>query len=158
MFGQLSAHFRRIVERWRAVCAKVSSRRCISALATIRSGRNVIHIEESRMKNPARLTGAIAVALGGLCMGAAPIANADIADDAYLHALTQNGITWANGSDSTMISVGHAVCQDWSGGNTLDQTVTDVRKALGLSDGGTGTVIGAATAAYCPQYQSKLPT
>lgn len=110
------------------------------------------------MKNRARLTGSVAAVLGGFCVIAAPIATADIADDAYLHALTSNGITWQNGSDSTMIAVGHAVCQDWAGGNTLDQTVTDVRKALGLSDGGTGTVIGAATAAYCPQYQSKLPT
>lgn len=110
------------------------------------------------MKNKARFTGAMAAALGGLCVAAAPMANADIMDDAYLSALTKGGISWANGSDSSMIAVGHAVCQDWAGGNTLDQTITDVRKALALSDNGTGTVIGAATAAYCPQYQSKLPT
>ncbi|BAX91463.1 DUF732 domain-containing protein [Mycobacterium shigaense] len=110
------------------------------------------------MKNTARITGTMAAVLGGLLVAAAPMANADIADDAYLHALTQNGISWDNGADSKMIAVGHAVCQDWAGGNTLDQTVSDVRKALGLSDGGTGTIIGAATAAYCPQYQSKLPT
>jgi hypothetical protein len=110
------------------------------------------------MKNVARMTGSIAAVLGGFCVLSAPIANADIADDAYLHALSKNGITWDNGADSRMIAVGHAVCQDWAGGNTLDQTVTDVRKALGLSDGGTGTIIGAATAAYCPEYQGKLPT
>ncbi|SPM32461.1 hypothetical protein MRAB57_259 [Mycobacterium rhizamassiliense] len=110
------------------------------------------------MKSTARLTGTVVAALGGLCLAAAPMASADVMDDAYLHALTQGGISWDNGADSKMITVGHAVCQDWAGGNTLDQTVTDVRKALGLSDNGTGTIIGAATAAYCPQYQSKLPT
>lgn len=110
------------------------------------------------MKNTARLTGALAAVLGGLCVAAAPMANADIMDDAYLQALTKGGISWDNGADSKMISLGHAVCQDWASGNTLDQTIVDVRKALGLSDNGTGTIIGAATAAYCPQYQSKLPT
>jgi hypothetical protein len=55
-----------------------------------------------------------------------------------------------------MINVGHAVCQDWAGGDTMAQTVADVQKALGLSTNGSGTVIGAATAAYCPEFRSKL--
>ena len=94
---------------------------------------------------------------GGLVLGTAPIANADATDDVYLHTLTQSGITWANGSDQTMIGLGHAVCQDWAAGGTLDQTAADVKKAVGLSDGSVGSIIGAATASYCPQYGSKIP-
>jgi hypothetical protein len=109
------------------------------------------------MKNTARLTGPIAVVLAVIVViVGAPTANADPADDAYLRALTQRGLSWANGSEQTMINVGHAVCQDWAAGDTMAQTVTDVQKALGLSTNGSGTVIGAATAAYCPEYRSKL--
>ena len=108
------------------------------------------------MKNPARLTGAIAVALGGLCMGAAPMASADIADDAYLQTLQQHGLGWANGADGTMINVGHAVCSDFAGGDTMSQTVQDVKKSLGLSNSGAGTIIGAAVANYCPENRSKM--
>jgi hypothetical protein len=109
------------------------------------------------MKNTARLTRPIAVVLAGVVViVGAPTANADAADDAYLRALTQRGLSWPNGSDQIMIDVGRAVCQDWAGGDTMAQTVGDVQKALGLSTNGSGTVIGAATAAYCPEYRSKL--
>ncbi len=106
------------------------------------------------MKNVTRLTGMVAAILGGIFI-AAPIANADQTDDIYLHALTQGGISWANGSDQTMITLGHAVCTDWSEGATQEQTVADVKKALGLSDSGTGYIVGAATQSYCPQYMSR---
>jgi hypothetical protein len=112
--------------------------------------------EDPEMKNMARCAGLVAAIIGSSTIIAAPVVNADPADDAYLHALTQGGLSWDSGSDQKMISVGHAVCTDWSGGNTLAQTVADVKNSLGLSDGGTGTILGAATAAYCPQYQSKL--
>lgn len=55
-----------------------------------------------------------------------------------------------------MINVGHAVCADWAGGDTMAQTVDDVQKALGVSTNGAGTVIGAATASYCPEFRSKM--
>ena len=106
------------------------------------------------MKNVIRLTGTVAAILGGIVI-AAPIANADQTDDIYLHALTQGGISWANGSDQTMITLGHAVCTDWSEGATQEQTVADVKKALELSDSGTGYIVGAATQSYCPQYMSR---
>jgi len=109
------------------------------------------------MKNTARLSGPIAVVLAGVvAFAAAPTAKADPADDAYLRALQQRGLSWANGADPTMISVGHAVCQDWVAGDTMAQTVDDVKKALGLSDNGAGSVIGAATGSYCPEFRSKL--
>jgi hypothetical protein len=112
--------------------------------------------EDSEMKNMAWVAGLAAAIIGSSAAVAAPVANADPTDDAYLHALTQGGLSWDAGSEQKMISVGHAVCTDWSGGNTLAQTVADVKNSLGLSDGGTGTLLGATTASYCPQYQSKL--
>lgn len=109
------------------------------------------------MKNTAWLSGPIAVVLTGVvAFAAAAPANADPADDNYLRALQQRGLGWPAGSDQTMIDVGHAVCQDWAGGDTLAQTVGDVQKSLGLSSNGSGTIVGAATAAYCPEFRSKM--
>jgi Protein of unknown function (DUF732) len=121
------------------------------------SARSHLVCEDSEMKYRARLALGAAI-IGSSAAIAAPLANADTVDDAYLHALRQGGLSWAPGSDQKMINLGHAVCTDWAGGNSLDQTVADVKNSLGLSDGGTGTLLGAATASYCPQYQSKLPS
>lgn len=115
------------------------------------------------MKNTARLSGRVTVVVAGLlsagavALAVAPLAQADPADDQYLQTLQRHGIGWPSGSDGMMINVGHAVCQDWSAGDTLAQTVGDVQKTLGLSNNGSGTIIGAATAAYCPEFRSKLP-
>src|SRR3984957_5799725 len=104
------------------------------------------------MKNAQRLAGPIAaVAVGLVAIAAAPTASADPADDAYLQTLQQHGLTWANGADGTMINVGHAVCSDFAGGDTMSQTVQDVKKSLGVSNNGAGTIIGAAVANYCPE-------
>ncbi|OBI39388.1 hypothetical protein A5708_03865 [Mycobacterium colombiense] len=104
------------------------------------------------------MVGPVAVAVAGLIsIAVAPMASADPADDQYLHTLQQHGIGWPNGSEQAMINVGHAVCQDWAGGDTLAQTVGDVQKTLGLSNNGSGTIVGAATAAYCPEFRSKIP-
>ncbi|HTX95946.1 MAG TPA: DUF732 domain-containing protein [Mycobacterium sp.] len=107
------------------------------------------------MKNTARLAGVVAAVLGGLAVAAAPMANADSTDDVFLHVLGQQGITFSNLSDQTVVNAGHGVCQDWSNGATLPQTYSDVNGALGLSDTNTGFFIGAATQSYCPQYMSK---
>jgi hypothetical protein len=109
------------------------------------------------MKNMARLTGPIAVVVAGVVgVATAPIASADPADDQYLHTLQQHGLGWPSGQDQMMIDVGHAVCQDWTAGDTMAQTAKDVQKATGLSSNGSGTIIGAATAAYCPEFRSKM--
>lgn len=109
------------------------------------------------MKNTARLAAPIAaVATGLLVIAAAPIANADGADDAYLQTLQQRGLSWAAGQEQTMINVGHAVCQDFDGGDSMGQTVQDVKKALGVSNPGAGSIIGAAIANYCPENRSKM--
>jgi hypothetical protein len=108
------------------------------------------------MKNMARLPGMVAVVVAGVVGVAAPVAHADPADDQYLHTLQQHGLGWPSGSEQTMIDVGHAVCQDWTNGNTMAQTAKDVQKATGLSSSGSGTIIGAATVSYCPEFRSKM--
>ncbi|WP_419884410.1 DUF732 domain-containing protein [Mycobacterium scrofulaceum] len=55
----------------------------------------------------------------------------------------------------TVVNAGHGVCQDWTNGATLAQTLADVKSALGLTDNNSGYFIGAATQSYCPQYVSK---
>ena len=106
------------------------------------------------MKSTVRLIGTVAAILGGIVLIATPIANADSADDAFLHALSAQGISWSNGDDKTVVGVGHGVCTDWANGMTFQQTFADV-KTLQLSDASSGYLIGAATQAYCPQYLSK---
>ena len=108
------------------------------------------------MKNTARLTGPLAAVLGAAALIAAPIANADTADDAFLQTLTKSGITWPNGSDQAMVKVGHAVCTDWANGFTFEQTLADAKSGLGLDDKPAAQIMGAATGVYCPQYESKF--
>jgi Protein of unknown function (DUF732) len=109
------------------------------------------------MKSMARLAGPVATVLIGVTViAAAPPASADPADDQYLHILQQHGLGWPSGQDQMMIDVGHAVCTDWASGDTMKQLATDVQKATGLSSNGSGTIIGAATAAYCPEFRSKM--
>jgi uncharacterized protein DUF732 len=110
------------------------------------------------MKNTARLTGTVAFVVAGVVgIAVAPTASADAADDQYLHTLQQHGLGWPSGQDQMMIDVGHAVCRDWSAGDTMSQTLGDVKKTLGLSNNGSGTIIGAATVAYCPEFRSQIP-
>lgn len=109
------------------------------------------------MKNIARLTGPFAAVLGSIALVTAPIATADSADDAYLHTLTDKGITWPNGGDSTMVQIAHGVCTDWSKGFTFEQTLADAKSVLTqLADTSVAKIMGAATGVYCPQYSSKF--
>lgn len=72
------------------------------------------------MNNTTSSRGSIAVGMAALVvLAAAPAANADPADDNFLRALNQRGLTWPSGNDQTMINVGHAVCADWAGGDTM---------------------------------------
>ncbi|HEY0225298.1 MAG TPA: DUF732 domain-containing protein [Mycobacterium sp.] len=109
------------------------------------------------MKKTARMAGPIAAVVAGfVVVAAAPSASADPADDQYLQILQQRGLSWAGGQDGTMINVGHAVCSDFDGGDTMAQTVGDVKKSLGISNNGAGSIVGAAIAAYCPQNRTKM--
>jgi hypothetical protein len=109
------------------------------------------------MKKAARLTAPLAAVLGGIAVLAAPIANADSSDDAYLQTLKDKGITWPSSADQTMVQIGHAVCTDWAHGFTFEQTFADAKQGLPqLQDASLAKIMGAATGVYCPQYSSKF--
>lgn len=107
------------------------------------------------MSSMARISGCVAAALGGVALVMAPVAGADATDDVFLQVLGQEGITFSNLSDQTVVNAGHGVCQDWQSGATLIQTLADVKSALKLSDNNSGFFVGAATQSYCPQYSNK---
>jgi Protein of unknown function (DUF732) len=109
------------------------------------------------MKNIGRFTAPLAAMLGGIAVSTAPIASADSADDGYLQALKDKGITWPSDKDQAMVNIGHAVCTDWSRGMTFDQTFADAKSGLPqLQDSSIATIMGASTGAYCSQYSSKF--
>jgi hypothetical protein len=109
------------------------------------------------MKYTVRMAGPIAAAVAGfVAIAVAPTASADPADDAYLQRLQGLGLSWPSDQGQTMINVGHAVCQDFDGGDTMAQTVGDVKKALGVTNNGAGSIVGAAVTAYCPENRGKL--
>jgi hypothetical protein len=53
-----------------------------------------------------------------------------------------------------MVAAGQGVCQDWASGASLVQEVDSLSEHLSRED--AGFLIGAATAAFCPQYESKV--
>ena len=110
------------------------------------------------MSRKVRLLVPAAAFLAGLGIAVAPIANADIQDDAFLQALDQHGVTFPNLSNTGVAAMGHGVCKDWSDGATFSQIISDVQGTTQLSAHGTGVFIGAATGAYCSQYLSKIPS
>jgi hypothetical protein len=105
------------------------------------------------MKLSAKLASAAAGILCGAAVVVAPTAHAD-ADQAFMSVLSQNGITWS--SDQTVIAAGHGVCVDWAQGANFQQVYNDAKNAMSLTDSNIGVFIGAATAAYCPQYTNKI--
>lgn len=107
------------------------------------------------MSTMARISGSVVAVLGGVAVVMAPVAGADAVDDVFLQVLGQQGLTFSNLSNQTVVNAGHGVCQDWQGGASLIQTLADVKSALNLSDSNSGFFVGAATQSYCPQYTSK---
>ena len=98
---------------------------------------------------------AIAVAAVGLI--AAPIASATSpAEQKFLTVIADHGITWPQGKDQAVIDTGHAVCTDWQNGATVASELADLQGATHWSEDWAGFFIGAATASFCPQYESKL--
>lgn len=82
-----------------------------------------------------------------LNMGAA---RADINDDAFVQVITEKGITYT--SEANLIAAGHAVCDTRSQGYTEMQIVHEVVAHTELDSYNAGYFVGAAEAAYCPQF------
>lgn len=90
-------------------------------------------------------------------VGHAGVASADSDHDyAYLHAVHDGGIGSANG-DAALIRTGQAVCVAFYQGFTFMQVANQLDKVNPmLPDYGSGTIIGAAIGAYCPEFQWKI--
>ena len=106
------------------------------------------------MKRSAKLAGSIATGLTAAALICAPLASAAPEDD-FLSALESQGVTWPGATPANMVTAGQGVCEDWSNGATFTQEVASLEEAS-LSTEDAAFLIGAATGAFCPQYESKI--
>ena len=106
------------------------------------------------MKHLLKLAGSVAVGLSAAAVICAPLAGADATDDAFLGALSEQGVTWPGATPDNQVAAGKGVCQDWAAGATFEQEVTSLTPNLTAED--AAFLIGAATAAYCPEFESKV--
>lgn len=83
---------------------------------------------------------------------AAPAALAAPEDD-FLTVIAGGGITWPEEKTPQVIETGYAVCQDWANGATFQQEVADLTSVTGWSDYQAAHFVGAATGAFCPEYE-----
>ena len=74
----------------------------------------------------------------------------------FVRGLPESQLKSANPNGSGFLAAAAGVCTDWAGGDSMKQLATEVQKATGLSSNGSGTIIGAATVAYCPEFRSKM--
>lgn len=71
-------------------------------------------------------------------------------EDTFLDVLDDAGVTWPGATPANMVAAGHGVCQDWANGATLEGEIAGLTEYLDPQD--AGVLIGAATAAFCPEY------
>ena len=99
--------------------------------------------------------GAALAALAAVAVAAAPSAFAGPEDD-FLSVISGEGIDWPASKTQQVIDTGHAVCTDWKNGATLAGEVSDLKEVTDWTDYQVGVFIGASTAAFCPEFQSKI--
>ncbi|MCV7116286.1 hypothetical protein AWC17_14965 [Mycobacterium nebraskense] len=81
---------------------------------------------------------------------AAP-ASADDADDAFIGALEQHGVVFAN--RDAAIAAAHSVCAGLDQGQSRLVVVLSLVKNTDLAPHQAGYFVGASVASYCPQHQ-----
>ncbi|AWN04978.1 hypothetical protein I5H21_gp054 [Mycobacterium phage Byougenkin] len=81
---------------------------------------------------------------------AAPEAHADINSDAFVMALDSEGIPYTSKNDA--IKAGKAVCTILDTGLSMYEASIVVHENTDLSMYDSGYVVGAATAAFCPEH------
>jgi len=109
--------------------------------------------EGTTMRLFVKLAGLVAAGLSGAALVAAPLAAASPEDD-FVATIANQGITWPGATPDNIVQAGKGVCQDWAAGATLEQEVSSLAPHLSSND--AAFFIGAATGAFCPDYQSKL--
>ena len=98
---------------------------------------------------------AASAAFAGVALIGAPAALAAPEDD-FLTVITNGGITWPSDKTAQVVETGHAVCEDWSNGATFEQEVADLTSVTDWSDYQAGYFVGAATGAFCPEFEWKV--
>ena len=98
---------------------------------------------------------AATAAFAAVALVSAPAALADPEGD-FLSVISNGGITWESEKTPQVIETGYAVCQDWDNGATFEQEVADLTSVTAWSDYQAGYFIGAATGAFCPEYEYKI--
>src|SRR3979490_2388538 len=105
----------------------------------------------SRFTKPAARTPLVAGPLGRAALLAAGTANADGADDHFLGALQQQGISFGN--TPSAITVAHQVCDALGQGMEPSAISSNLAGANSRIDRQTALVIVVdAAQSYCPQY------
>lgn len=106
------------------------------------------------MKRSMKLAGSVAAGLTAAALVCAPFAAAGPEEDVFIEAITEQGVTWPGATPANMVEAGRGVCQDWASGASFEQEVGSLAEHLSTED--AAFLIGAATAAFCPQYESKV--
>ena len=105
------------------------------------------------MKHSSKIAASLAGGLAAAALICAPLASAS-PEDAFVGALTEQGVTWPGATPENMVAAGKGVCQDWAAGATFEQEVSSLTNNLSADD--AAFLIGAATGAFCPEYESKV--
>lgn len=98
-------------------------------------------------------TGFILAGIAASAVLCAPVAAAS-PEGNFLNVLDEAGVTWPGAAPDNMIAAGKGVCEDWSNGATLESEIAGLSEHLDPND--AGMLVGAATAAFCPQYEAKV--
>jgi hypothetical protein len=70
--------------------------------------------------------------------------------------LTQYRQRFPGGTDEAGIRIGHSVCDAYKAGTTFAGEVAYIQSQNAeISAGDAGYLIGASTAAYCPEYNNR---
>ncbi|KKC05859.1 DUF732 domain-containing protein [Mycobacterium nebraskense] len=102
-----------------------------------------------------RMWSAVGAAL--LCLAAlfsAAPASADPSDDAFLGALSANGI--AMNGPGAAIGMAHSVCAGLDRNERSSVLAMKVMKDTSLSARQAGFFVGLSVSAYCPQYKGQV--
>ena len=98
-----------------------------------------------------------AVSLIAAALLAAAPANADSTDDAFISALTSNGITVADRDSATAMA--QAICDGFDHHQRPSLLAMKLMKQSGLSLKQSSYFVGVAISSYCPEYSgSPVPS
>ncbi len=106
-------------------------------------------MEAGRLKWSAGCAAALSAAA---LLSAAP-ASADQMDDAFVAALTKNGITMPDRGNA--IEMAHTVCAGLDRGEPSTALAMGIVKDTDLSPKQAGYFVGVSVSAYCPQYKGR---